>query len=76
MSNHCQGCRYRPEQRSGPQACPMTVLYWAFLDRHEATLAANPRTRLMVTHLARMDAAAREALRTQAQALLQDLDAV
>ena len=35
-----------------------------------------PRTRLMVTHLARMDAAAREALRTQAQALLQDLDAV
>lgn len=76
MSNHCQGCRYRPEQRSGPQACPMTVLYWAFLDRHEAALAANPRTRLMVTHLTRMATAAREALRTQAQALLQDLDAV
>jgi deoxyribodipyrimidine photolyase-related protein len=28
MSNYCTGCGYRPQERTGPQACPITVLYW------------------------------------------------
>jgi deoxyribodipyrimidine photolyase-related protein len=67
MSNHCQGCRYKPTERTGPRACPITTLYWAFLDRHESELAGNPRTALMVKHLSRMAPAEREAVREAAR---------
>jgi len=74
MSNHCQGCRYRPEQRTGPQASPMTTLYGAFLDRHETELAANPRTALMVRSLTRLGDDARAALRDHTTQLLERID--
>lgn len=74
MSNHCQGCRYRPAQPTGTHACPITTLYWNFLDRFEAQLAGNPRTALMVKNLQRMDPQAREAVREQARQTLSNLD--
>lgn len=74
MSNHCQGCRYRPAQRIGAQACPFTTLYWAFLDRHETALAANPRTALMVRNLQRLAPEERQALRQQAADTLENLN--
>jgi deoxyribodipyrimidine photolyase-related protein len=74
MSNYCAGCRYKPEVRTGPQACPITTFYWAFLDRNERELAANLRTALMVKHLARMSASERRALRTDADAKRARLD--
>jgi deoxyribodipyrimidine photolyase-related protein len=43
MSDYCAGCRYDPQQRTGPDACPLTVLYWNFLLTHHDTLRANPR---------------------------------
>jgi deoxyribodipyrimidine photolyase-related protein len=58
MSNHCQGCRYNPDLSSGPDACPFTVHYWAYLRRHQATLARNPRMALQVKNLQRRDAQA------------------
>ncbi|MDP3886721.1 cryptochrome/photolyase family protein [Hydrogenophaga sp.] len=76
MSNHCRGCRYQPDQRTGPNACPMTTLYWNFLDRHETELAASPRTALMVRNLTRLSPAEREALRQQAALTLAHLDGV
>ncbi|MFM1908046.1 MAG: hypothetical protein RLZZ591_1723 [Pseudomonadota bacterium] len=74
MSNYCQGCAYQPEQRTGPQACPMTTLYWYFLDQHEQELARNPRTALMVRNLARLDEDERTAVRAHATHLLTHLD--
>ncbi|MEY4757848.1 MAG: hypothetical protein RJA34_2746 [Pseudomonadota bacterium] len=74
MSNYCQGCAYQPEQRAGPQACPMTTLYWHFLDKHEAELARNPRTALMVKNLARLGEDERRAVRDQAAHVLTHLD--
>jgi deoxyribodipyrimidine photolyase-related protein len=69
MSNHCAGCRYKPAVRSGPQACPYTVLYWDFLARHEALLARNPRMALQVKNLARVPAEEMQRIRSQALAL-------
>ena len=78
MSNHCGGCRYAPTAkdaaRSGKPTCPFTVLYWNFLDRHEALLAANPRTALMAKNVARLGDEARAALRAEATALLERVD--
>ncbi len=74
MSNYCQGCRYKPEIKSGTGACPMTTLYWNFLDGHEKTFAANPRTSLMVKNLTRMTDAERAAIRVDARQMLSNLD--
>jgi deoxyribodipyrimidine photolyase-related protein len=43
MTNHCKGCRYDPKLRTGDSACPLTTLYWDFLDRNSATFASNHR---------------------------------
>ena len=43
MSDYCEGCRYRPDQRTGPDACPFNTLYWNFLIENEAELRSNPR---------------------------------
>ena len=78
MSNHCERCRYAPTPkdvaRSGKPACPYTMLYWNFLDRHEAMLAANPRTALMAKNVARLSAEARATIRADAADLLARVD--
>lgn len=43
MSNFCGSCRYKPTVRVGPDACPFTAGYWAFLDRNDERLAGNHR---------------------------------
>ena len=76
MSNYCNGCRYKPEIKSGLGACPLTTLYWNFLDGHEKTFAANPRTALMVKNLQRMTDAERAAIRLDAKEMLGHLDSL
>jgi deoxyribodipyrimidine photolyase-related protein len=69
MSNYCQGCRYRPERRTGDDACPFTTLYWDFLDRHQALLARHPRMALQVKNLARIAPDELAAIRARAAQL-------
>jgi deoxyribodipyrimidine photolyase-related protein len=76
MSNYCAGCRYDPKRKAGPKACPMTVLYWRFLDRHEARFAEHPRTALMVRNLQRLSAEERAAIRAHGDGLLANLEAL
>jgi deoxyribodipyrimidine photolyase-related protein len=76
MSNYCDGCRYRPAEKTGPRACPMTTLYWRFLDKHEDALLANPRTSLMAKNIGRLSAGEREALRDASTRMLDALDAL
>jgi deoxyribodipyrimidine photolyase-related protein len=76
MSNYCKGCRYQPELRTGPNACPMTTLYWDFLIRHEKGFAGNPRTALMVKHVGRMSEEDKTQIRVQADATRTGLEGV
>jgi deoxyribodipyrimidine photolyase-related protein len=69
MSNYCQGCRYDPAESTGETACPFTTLYWDFLMRHEAMLAANPRTVMQVKNLNRLSDEKKSAIRSQAKRL-------
>jgi deoxyribodipyrimidine photolyase-related protein len=73
MSNHCAGCRYKPELAVGPEACPYTTLYWDFLARHEARFARHPRTALQWKNLGRKPAQELAAIRAQAAALRAEL---
>ena len=74
MSNYCSGCRYDPGKKTGEDACPLTTLYWHFLDCHEDELGTSPRTALMVKNLQRLTAEERAAVRAQAQRVLGRLD--
>ncbi|ROH88500.1 cryptochrome/photolyase family protein [Pseudomethylobacillus aquaticus] len=76
MSNYCTGCRYKPELRSGPEACPYTTLYWHFLAKHHDTFAANPRTALMAKNFERLDADERMRIAAHADKVLNGLDAL
>jgi deoxyribodipyrimidine photolyase-related protein len=76
MSNYCGDCRYRPEQRTGESACPVTTLFWHFLDTHERALRASPRTALMARNVDRLTADERTAIRARAGRMLADLDAL
>lgn len=38
MGDHCKGCAFDPKRD-----CPITSLYWAFLERHQEALAGLPR---------------------------------
>ncbi|MGB4115120.1 MAG: cryptochrome/photolyase family protein [Polaromonas sp.] len=76
MSNYCGGCKYEPETRIGVNACPMTTLYWNFLDKHEETFGSNPRTALMVKNLQRMTPELRAGVRERAGEMLADLDSL
>jgi deoxyribodipyrimidine photolyase-related protein len=71
MSNYCAGCRYRPEQALGADACPFTTRYWDFLDRHRRRFASHPRTALMWRNLQRFDDLAMGEVRNRAEWLRQ-----
>jgi deoxyribodipyrimidine photolyase-related protein len=56
MSDYCSTCAFDPRKN-----CPITSMYWAFLDRHEPLLGDNPRLRMPLASLRRRDAARRRA---------------
>jgi deoxyribodipyrimidine photolyase-related protein len=74
QSNYCKGCRYDPAQRTGAKACPVSALYWRFLDKHEQSLAANPRTSLMAKSVQRLTEEQRAAIREYGNQLLLRID--
>ena len=51
MSNYCKGCTYDPKDSSSENACPFTVLYWDFLDRHYSKLKKNMRLSFAIKQL-------------------------
>ncbi len=53
MSDCCARCPYDPKQATGPRACPVTTLYWAFLDAHAERFGANRRMAMQMKNLER-----------------------
>lgn len=74
MSDYCTGCRFDPAERTGPRACPFTILYWNFLLRHEDALAKNPRIVMQVRNLNRLTPAQKAAIRKQARTIQADCE--
>ena len=54
MSNYCRHCPKDPKQKTGPDACPFTTLYWNYLIRHKDTLRGNHRMSLQLRNLDRL----------------------
>ncbi len=70
MSDYCAGCRYDPDVKSGPKACPFNPLYWNFLIENEAKLANNPRMAMPYRNLARFSPERRAEITREATAFL------
>lgn len=66
MSNYCKGCQFNSTKATGDDACPVTTLYWDFLDRHENKLSGNGRMNFQMANLARKPQAERREIRAQA----------
>ena len=73
MSDYCKGCFYSPKVKSGPRACPFTLLYWSFLIRNEAILGRNVRLAMPYRSLAKWDEARKGAITKEAEAFLDAL---
>jgi len=71
MSNYCGNCRYNYKAATGDDACPITTLYWDFLDRHCDRFSANPRMNYQLANLNRKDAEEVSSIRKQADAIRQ-----
>lgn len=56
MSDYCRQCSFEPREN-----CPVSALYWAFLERHGRVLAANPRMKLVLASAARRSPAKKDA---------------
>ncbi len=67
MSEHCGGCRFDPRRRTGEDACPLTALYWDFLDRHRAELDGNRRMAMPLRSLEKIDPDELDAIRRRAR---------
>ncbi|MGA0882425.1 MAG: cryptochrome/photolyase family protein [Burkholderiaceae bacterium] len=76
MSNYCRGCRYDPKQRTGPNACPMTSLYWRFVLGRHALLKGNPRTSLMAKQGDRLSQPEKDAILSWTDVLLERLEEI
>ena len=76
MSNYCSGCQYKPELKTGEQACPTTTLYWNFLIKHYDTFNRNPRTALMTKNVDRFSEEDVKAIKIRADKILSNLDTI
>jgi deoxyribodipyrimidine photolyase-related protein len=66
MSNYCSGCKYKPRQATGDEACPFTTLYWDFLDRHRDAFRKNNRMVMQIKNLERKDKTEMQEIRIRA----------
>jgi deoxyribodipyrimidine photolyase-related protein len=74
MSNYCQGCRYKRDQKQGPDACPFNAMYWAFFINKRPQLGKNPRLALVYRQIDRMPPDDQGAMQAAAAALHDRLD--
>jgi deoxyribodipyrimidine photolyase-related protein len=73
MSNYCQGCRYKPNVRTGPDACPFNFLYWNFFAEHAERFQHNPRVAMMIRTWKDKPRIEQETIRREAAAFLEAL---
>jgi len=73
MSNYCAGCSYKPEVKTGAEACPFNYLYWDFYARHEKRFTRNPRVGMALKTLAKKTAEERKAIAESARGFLESV---
>jgi deoxyribodipyrimidine photolyase-related protein len=73
MSDYCDGCRYDPRLKAGPDACPFNYLYWNFLITQASRLSGNPRLAMPYRTIAAMPAEKKRRIAEDTEAFLDGL---
>jgi deoxyribodipyrimidine photolyase-related protein len=73
MSDYCKSCRYKVNDKTGKDACPFNLLYWAFLDRHSEKFSKNQRMSTIYANWKRMDEDRKQTILSEAEAFLDGL---
>lgn len=73
MSDYCRSCALDPKRSLGAGACPITAMYWHFIDRHQERFANDPRMAMPVRALRKKSAADRAALAAHAEGAIATL---
>ena len=73
MSNYCKGCRYDPDKKTGPEACPFNYLYWNFMDQHLDKFAENIRMKALLSGWMKRSDQEKDAVRESARKFLETL---
>jgi deoxyribodipyrimidine photolyase-related protein len=74
MSDYCKQCHFNPKEKTGELACPFNALYWNFLVKKRAVLAANQRMSLMYRILDKKPVEELSAHVERAEMILTNLD--
>ncbi|MGX5915590.1 cryptochrome/photolyase family protein [Aliidiomarina sp. Khilg15.8] len=74
MGHYCKECPYSVQTKHGKNACPFNVLYWHFLHRHRDRFASNQRMSMMYRQWDKRDEEERQAILTQAQHYLENIE--
>jgi len=72
MSNYCSGCRFNYKESTGEDACPVTTMYWHFLDRHRDRFQNNQRMKFQLKNLDRKSEEEMQAIRERAEFVLEE----
>lgn len=75
MSDYCKSCRFDPDKKTGPDACPFNYLYWHFIDLHADRFAKNPRMKVIVAGWLKRSEEEKKAVRKSAERFLGGLEA-
>jgi deoxyribodipyrimidine photolyase-related protein len=73
MSNYCDTCVYKPNERVGEKACPFTTLYWDYLIRHEVRFRKNQRMTIAYRNLDRISISEKKQIQGQAEKFFNSL---
>ena len=74
MSDYCQNCHYKKDQKFGEGACPFNSLYWNFFDQHQDKLKNNPRLGMMLNVWNKMKPEQKSELLQQASNYLNQIE--
>lgn len=74
MSNYCESCHYKVQEKEGEKACPFNYLYWDFLLRNQKKLKDNPRLGTAYQTLARFTSQKKKQIQEDAARFLKSLE--
>lgn len=72
MSNYCETCFYKKDEKTGLKACPFNALYWNFLDENRQKLQTNYRMKLMYSVLDKISINDLERIKDRANHIIQN----
>jgi deoxyribodipyrimidine photolyase-related protein len=74
MGSYCETCYYNHQAKTGHRACPLNSLYWHFFARNRALLNKNPRIGMAYRTWDKMTTSQQQAILTQAEEHLENLE--